>query len=333
MGKNISIHALLAESDHARLPHVVVDCDFYPRSPCGERHQSRLSRGWRGHFYPRSPCGERQRIHDRLMGGPAKISIHALLAESDWMAGVDRCRPYAFLSTLSLRRATTPAAAASASMRYFYPRSPCGERQLSGQEQQQITAISIHALLAESDTYRLRITGATRNFYPRSPCGERPWQPVSNCTFARFLSTLSLRRATAVPPVLRRRQKYFYPRSPCGERRAQGRQNTAGCEISIHALLAESDVYRGTVQKKYGISIHALLAESDGVVPNWDNSKHGFLSTLSLRRATGLRLRGLRPQNGFLSTLSLRRATAKVHKTVGHFCTYETNFMEIASSC
>ena len=117
MGKNISIHALLAESDHARLPHVVVDCDFYPRSPCGERHQSRLSRGWRGHFYPRSPCGERQRIHDRLMGGPAKISIHALLAESDWMAGVDRCRPYAFLSTLSLRRATTPAAAASASMR------------------------------------------------------------------------------------------------------------------------------------------------------------------------------------------------------------------------
>lgn len=35
----------------------------------------------------------------------------------------------------------------------------------------------------------------------------------------------------------------------------------------------------------------------------------------------------------FLSTLSLRRATPKVHKTVGHFCAYETNFMEIASSC
>lgn len=34
----------------------------------------------------------------------------------------------------------------------------------------------------------------------------------------------------------------------------------------------------------------------------------------------------------FLSTLSLRRATAKVHKTVEHFCTYETNFMGIASS-
>lgn len=35
----------------------------------------------------------------------------------------------------------------------------------------------------------------------------------------------------------------------------------------------------------------------------------------------------------FLSTLSLRRATAKVHKTVGHFCAYETTFMGIASSC
>lgn len=35
----------------------------------------------------------------------------------------------------------------------------------------------------------------------------------------------------------------------------------------------------------------------------------------------------------FLSTLSLRRATAKVHKTVGHFCAYGTNFMGIASSC
>jgi len=29
----------------------------------------------------------------------------------------------------------------------------------------------------------------------------------------------------------------------------------------------------------------------------------------------------------------LRRATAKVHKTVGYFCAYETIFLEIASSC
>ena len=58
------------------------------------------------------------------------------------------------------------------------------------------------------------------------------------------------------------------------------------------------------------ISIHALLAESD--------CRHNSLPPFAIL---------------FLSTLSLRRATAKVHKTVGHFCAYETNFMEIASSC
>ncbi|MFZ1740098.1 MAG: hypothetical protein WAT97_04370, partial [Gemmiger qucibialis] len=58
------------------------------------------------------------------------------------------------------------------------------------------------------------------------------------------------------------------------------------------------------------ISIHALLAESDTRGEHHANS-----------------------QQEFLSTLSLRRATAKVHKTMGHFCTYETNFMGIASSC
>ena len=58
------------------------------------------------------------------------------------------------------------------------------------------------------------------------------------------------------------------------------------------------------------ISIHALLAESDE--PQSEIIAY---------------------DNGFLSTLSLRRATAKVHKTVGHFCAYGTNFMGIASSC
>ena len=80
--------------------------------------------------------------------------------------------------------------------------------------------------------------------------------------------------------------------------------------ISIHALLAESDNTAVYNMDDPGISIHALLAESDLFAPK-------LLFSLSI----------------FLSTLSLRRATAKVHKTVGHFCAYETNFMGIASSC
>ena len=56
---------------------------FYPRSPCGERHNSRrFLRPQNGNFYPRSPCGERPvRQRPGLQAG--NISIHALLAESD----------------------------------------------------------------------------------------------------------------------------------------------------------------------------------------------------------------------------------------------------------
>ena len=81
--KSISIHALLAESDHGEITGGYDQSDFYPRSPCGERllsllplqrlspflstlslrratpkqpkHQTQTQ-----YFYPRSPCGERQ---------------------------------------------------------------------------------------------------------------------------------------------------------------------------------------------------------------------------------------------------------------------------------
>ena len=55
---------------------------------------------------------------------------------------------------------------------------------------------------------------------------------------------------------------HFYPRSPCGERRAY-ESDSRVIDISIHALLAESD-QRAVPDKGAGnISIHALLAESD----------------------------------------------------------------------
>ena len=58
--------------------------------------------------------------------------------------------------------------------------------------------------------------------------------------------------------------------------------------ISIHALLAESDKCRDVNNMPYPmISIHALLAESDANVQHRKNQISQFLSTLSLRRATG----------------------------------------------
>ena len=58
-----------------------------------------------------------------------------------------------------------------------------------------------------------------------------------------------------------------------------------GC-ISIHALLAESDNARPETRRHDVISIHALLAESDLNAHLYYHSRGLFLSTLSLRRAT-----------------------------------------------
>ena len=82
----------------------------------------------------------------------------------------------------------------------------------------------------------------------------------------------------------------------------------------------------------YEIFLSTLSLRRATAAGRIDDTGKVFLSTLSLRRATLDEARAYQKQE-FLSTLSLRRATAKVHKTVGYFCAYETNFMEIASSC
>ena len=101
-----------------------------------------------------------------------KISIHALLAESDSEA---------------------------------VPRRPHAD-------------ISIHALLAESDHSAGPWQAGYKDFYPRSPCGERRFDSGTFVPAEKFLSTLSLRRATHV-----------------------NAPDFHSFRISIHALLAESD--------------------------------------------------------------------------------------------
>ena len=148
---------------------------------------------------------------------------------------------------------------------------------------------------------------------------------------SRFLSTLSLRRATRLFLEIYTLFKNFYPRSPCGER-PHGRA-AAGCgiHISIHALLAESDdAYLAALGKGVQISIHALLAESD--YPKQENypqsniSIHALLAESDpiMRKycpSTKISIHALLAESDskprrlksrrcvFLSTLSLRRAT------------------------
>ena len=147
--------------------------------------------------------------------------------------------------------------------------------------------ISIHALLAESDgVFRCHLI-PNKDFYPRSPCGERQLPTPEPPRVIRFLSTLSLRRAT------RRHKKHLISQT-----------------ISIHALLAESDVIvkiRGSVRPD--ISIHALLAESDMLWPVHLARGLDFYP----RSPCGERLKNPEAVSKymiFLSTLSLRRATS-----------------------
>ena len=192
--------------------------------------------------------------------------------------------------------------------KYFYPRSPCGERPVTRVASTPTTVISIHALLAESDAvcnqllfdtlisiHALLAESDLASLRPRS-------------TATRFLSTLSLRRAT--------------PFRQCTVRPSR---------ISIHALLAESDgrrdshsaraiIFLSTLSLRRAtrdcICIEAIKTNFYPRSPCGERHAHGntsfiqvkFLSTLSLRRATNSQ-QGKNNGHEFLSTLSLRRAT------------------------
>ena len=162
-----------------------------------------------------------------------------------------------------MRRATVNGGAPSSSFGNFYPRSPCGERPVK------------HTQIDKLD-----------DFYPRSPCGERQSTTGIPRFNPPFLSTLSLRRATVEEVSGDTWARDFYPRSPCGERHDYGQYYIRAREISIHALLAESDHPIGVLVRIVKISIHALLAESDNDSTRRTYQLNEFLSTLSLRRAT-----------------------------------------------
>ena len=169
-----------------------------------------------------------------------------------------------FLSTLSLRRAT-----------------------VVGDVMGKALAISIHALLAESDAWVIIVSVLVWHFYPRSPCGERqPHEQKTKGHHSVFLSTLSLRRATKALIILSEKFYYFYPRSPCGER-----QDTPLISIPKPGFLSTLSLRRATVEEVSGDTwMRDFYPRSPCGERHHTNlpSKiiKKFLSTLSLRRAT-----------------------------------------------
>ena len=85
--------------------------------------------------------------------------------------------------------------------------------------------------------------GPRHDFYPRSPCGERLDSMPQTATALKFLSTLSLRRATSCGNSETQSDPVFL--STLSLRRATGPTFIiySIIDISIHALLAESDFF------------------------------------------------------------------------------------------
>ena len=372
--QTISIHALLAESDYCHAAGGGKDDDFYPRSPCGERLVQRGPGPHQGrHFYPRSPCGERL-FRVAVFQHTVVISIHALLAESDpgaksrtperyYFYPRSPCgeRPYGrindisrliFLSTLSLRRATSILDYFSAVMRHFYPRSPCGERHILSiliigfleflstlslrratyliNTYHRIFGISIHALLAESDGSMPTTWVARPQFLSTLSLRRATETPRRQPHSTQFLSTLSLRRATCYSLRHSTSRWYFYPRSPCGERLRDALQDLRRVPISIHALLAESDQQKCRDGKAH-INFYPRSPCGERHQPQKRHLPAGYFYPRSPcgERLTAPLTNNVQPHfyprspcgerptlprkavttRGFLSTLSLRRAT------------------------
>ena len=87
------------------------------------------------------------------VAGGQQISIHALLAESDWYPQPGRHLGSGFLSTLSLRRATLKNAITAVPQQISI-HALLAESDSKNAAMGKPTLISIHALLAESDIDR-----------------------------------------------------------------------------------------------------------------------------------------------------------------------------------
>ena len=124
----VSIHALLAECDRIRRPASRLYSSFNPRTPCGVRPRGSL--GMRCPRLFQSTHSLRSATTSLVPSATVPgVSIHALLAECDSLAG-----------------------GVVKSQKSFNPRTPCGVRQADKLFILSVYRVSIHALLAECDT-------------------------------------------------------------------------------------------------------------------------------------------------------------------------------------
>ena len=147
--------------------------NFYPRSPCGERRGGILKTISKRLISIHALLAESDPFTEHDVNS-ALISIHALLAESDFAGRLPSRRGIAISIHALLAESDLSGLVGAPLAQDFYPRSPCGERlaNLRGLYSEAIflstlslrratrilstsrafSVISIHALLAESDS-------------------------------------------------------------------------------------------------------------------------------------------------------------------------------------
>ncbi len=213
--------------------------NFNPHSPCGERHNPHCCLGRLKYFNPHSPCGERQCFITQYvchLQFQSTLPLRGATANASTPTAVVK-----FQSTLPLRGATATVKHNIASLPYFNPHSPCGERPVGGFCEIRVRVyFNPHSPCGERPVWTS--SAVTRlNFNPHSPCGERPY-----C--GRWCSKLF----------------DFNPHSPCGERPPVcAATRGLGVSISIHTPLAGSDFQPVLDDDSAEISIHTPLAGSD----------------------------------------------------------------------
>ena len=215
----ISIHAPREGSDAGARPPFEVSCIFLSTLP---------ARG-----------ATRQAF---FVVGQSDISIHAPREGSDQTG--PQCRAPHHISIHAPREGSDlhRLGGLSSYGRYFYPRSPRGERRGHLAAEAVGGVISIHAPREGSDLGQIGGSEPHPDFYPRSPRGERPSPPPPAFTCsAKFLSTLPARGATcpcllrpAAPPA-------FLSTLPARGATTASLKEIGDTSISIHAPREGSD--------------------------------------------------------------------------------------------
>ncbi len=236
---------------------------FYPRDPCGPRHERRDSGQCRRSFYPRDPCGPRRLRWPRPTRDPACFYPR------------DPCGPrheegryclndLQFLSARPVRAATRCGNTHYPGMFPFLSARPVRAATSCGCGFDTVDAVSIRATRAGRDISAESTWRSALGFYPRDPCGPRP-----GCT----------RTGTHT-------QTRFYPRDPCGPRPTMSpRSLPNGLFLSARPVrAATSGLTR--LEHPARVSIRATRAGRDIFTAPTARCEGVFLSARPVRAAT-----------------------------------------------